>query len=146
MAELNTITQQATTRAKDAAYVLVGLGVLGAQRVAVSGQELRSRLATGDVDQRVAEFRAQVAGYNAPIIKLAQEVDNRIEDAFVRLETTMKPVEDQLPAPAREFATKARSQARDLRSQVRDRVNTVTNVEPAHKASRTTAAKRAAAK
>ena len=64
----------------------------------------------------------------------------------MRLETTMKPVEDQLPAPALELATKARSQARDLRSQVRDRVNTVTNVEPAHKASRTTAAKRAAAK
>jgi len=116
MAELNTITQQATTRAKDAAYVLVGLGVLGAQRVAVSGQELRSRSRPATSTSAWPES-VRRSPATTPRSSSWPRSGQRIEDAFVRLETDHEAVETscrrtrvrhQRPQPARDLRASAR--------------------------------------
>ena len=54
MPELKDITDEITKTARDAAYVVVGLGVLGIQRAQVRRQQLQRRFAEprGPIEER----------------------------------------------------------------------------------------------
>ncbi len=119
MAELNDLTElpgEVASIARDAAYVFVGLGVLGFQRAQVQRVELQSKLATDlTLDERVTDLReAVVSGLH--------QVDELVETAIRFVEATLEPIEEQLPTVAREIAKRAHDQAREVRSQLRDRV------------------------
>ncbi|MHB8219228.1 MAG: hypothetical protein ACYDHU_02735 [Acidimicrobiales bacterium] len=116
MSDLNDLTSEVTNIARDAAYVVVGLGVLGFQKAQVQRVELKSKLA-GDlaVEDRLADLRTAV---NTGI----QQVDGIVEGALQFVETTLQPLEEQLPPVARDLAQKAHQQAREVRSQIRELV------------------------
>lgn len=120
MADLNDLTTTVANRARDAAYVAVGLGVLGFQRAQVQRRQLQRRLAPEvDLDQRVSEVRAAVATG-------VQQLDELLEGAVQAMESTLQPLEDQLPPVAREVAQRVVDQAREVGNQIKQLVT------PAH--------------
>jgi hypothetical protein len=112
----NTLSHGVTNLARDAAYVAVGLGVLGYQRVQVHRVELQNRLSEDlSLDQHIDDVRHGVA-------KGVRQIDDLTESAVRLLETTLQPLEDRLPPSVSQLSVKAREQAREVRSQIRERV------------------------
>jgi hypothetical protein len=116
MPELNDLTDGVTNAARDAAYVVVGLGVLGIQKAQVRRTELRSRLGEElGLEDRLADVRTAVTSG-------AQHLDGIVEGAVQFVESALHPLEEQLPPTARDLAGKAHAQVRELRAQIRDLV------------------------
>ena len=114
---IGTLSKGVTDLARDAAYVAVGLGVLGYQRVQVQRVELQNRLSQDfSLDERIDDVRQGVA-------KGFQQIDDLAESAVHFVETTLQPIEEKLPASVTQVTTKAREQAREVRSQIRQRVS-----------------------
>jgi hypothetical protein len=114
---ITTISKGVTDLARDAAYVAVGLGVLGYQRAQVHRVELQNRLSKDlSLDQRIDEVRHGVAkGYH--------QIDDLAETAAQFVETTLQPLEEKLPTSVTHITVKAREQAREVRIQIRQRVS-----------------------
>jgi hypothetical protein len=109
---ITNISKGVTDLARDAAYVAVGLGVLGYQRAQVQRVELQNRLSK---DFSLDEVRQEVA-------KGIHQIDDLAETAVQFVETTLQPLEDKLPSSVSQVTTKAREQAREVRIQIRQRV------------------------
>ncbi|MCL4445785.1 MAG: hypothetical protein M1134_02755 [Actinobacteria bacterium] len=113
---LSDVTKTASKFVRDVAYVTVGLGVLGVQKAQVRRVEIQRKLANdASWSDRIDEVREAV-------FNQAHHVDTIVESAVNLFETTIEPLEDQLPVSAKELSQKAREQARHLRSQIRDLV------------------------
>lgn len=110
---LSDLTRSASKFARDVAYVTVGLGVLGIQKAQVRRVDLARKLADESLwSGRIGEVREAVYAQ-------AHHVDTIVESAVNLFETTIEPLEDQLPVSARELSQKAREQARQVRGQIR---------------------------
>jgi len=114
MPELKNVTEEITKTARDAAYVVVGLGVLGFQRAQVRRQELQKRLSEprSVVQNHLGDVRGEVT-------KRVKDVDEAVEQVIGRIEATLVPIEDRLPVPARDLVKQAHAQAREVRQQLR---------------------------
>jgi hypothetical protein len=113
MPELKDVTNEITKTARDAAYVVVGLGVLGFQRAQVRRQELQKRLTdSGQIQGHLGDVRGEVS-------KRVKDVDDAVEQVIGRIESTLIPIEDRLPVPARDLVKQAHTQAREVRQQLR---------------------------
>ncbi|MDR3650635.1 MAG: hypothetical protein P4L20_16205 [Acidimicrobiales bacterium] len=114
MPEFRDVTDEITKTARDAAYVVVGLGVLGFQRAQVRRQELQKRL---------FEPRSPIQGHlgdvRGGVTKRVKDVDEAVEQVIGRIEATLVPIEDRLPVPARDLVKQAHAQAREVRQQLR---------------------------
>lgn len=114
---ISTLSKGVTDLARDAAYVAVGLGVLGYQRAQVQRVELQNRLSQDlGLDQRIDEVCHGVA-------KGFQQIDDLAESAVHFVETTLHPLEEKLPPTVTQLTSKAREQAREVRTQIRQRVS-----------------------
>jgi hypothetical protein len=117
---ITTLSKGVTDLARDAAYVAVGLGVLGYQRAQVQRVELQNRLSKDlkdlSLDQRLGDVRQGVA-------KGIRQIDDLAETATQFVETTLQPLEDRLPSSVTQVTAKARQQAREVRIQIRQRAN-----------------------
>jgi len=114
MPEFKDITQEITKAVKDAAYVVVGLGVLGVQKAQVRRQELVKKLA-----EPRTQIEATLGDARGEITKRVKEVDTVVEDVIGRLEASLEPIEGKLPTQARDLVKQAHSQAREARQQLR---------------------------
>lgn len=103
----NELAHGAAARARDAGYVAVGLGVLGLQRAQVEGQSLARR--AGDADDRLARVGAVVAS----------AVGEWLESTVSFVESSVEPLEDQIPASVRAGAAKLRVRAEEIGAQLR---------------------------
>jgi hypothetical protein len=113
---MGTISKGVTDLARDAAYVAVGLGVLGYQRAQVQRNELKSLLSKDfSLDQHLSNVRTELT-------KGVTQLDDLLETATQFIETSIQPLEEQLPASITQLTTKAFGQAREVRSQIRQRV------------------------
>ncbi len=114
---ITTLSKGVTDLARDAAYVAVGLGVLGYQRVQVQRVELQQRLSEDlSLDDRIDEVRQGVA-------KGIHQIDDLAESAVQFVETTLQPLEERLPQSVTQLTSKAREQAREVRTQIRGHVS-----------------------
>jgi hypothetical protein len=112
---ISTISKGVTDLARDAAYVAVGLGVLGFQRAQVQRVELQNLLSKDfALDQHLSGVRTELT-------KGLQQLDELVENASQFIETSLQPLEAQLPTVT-QLTTKAFEQAREVRSQIRQRV------------------------
>jgi hypothetical protein len=115
--DLSTLSRGLTDLARDAAYIAVGLGVLGYQRVQVQRVELKHKLSQDlALDQRLGDVRQGVA-------KGIHQIDDLAESATNFVESTLQPLEERLPASVTQLTTKAREQAREMRTQIRQRAS-----------------------
>lgn len=102
--EVSKTAAEITKVAQDAAYVAIGLGVLGVQRAQVRRQELKGQLGQaplGDVRNEIA--------------KALKELDKTFGQLIERLDATFEPVSERLPAGAQAVV----QQAKEARDQVR---------------------------
>src|SRR5690349_3009761 len=92
-----------TKNLKDAAYVVVGLGVISYQQAQKQGAQLRSRFSSQreQLDKQVGETRAQLT-------KFAKEVEGRFEPVRETFEGRLDSIQDRLPERAKELVTQAR--------------------------------------
>jgi ElaB/YqjD/DUF883 family membrane-anchored ribosome-binding protein len=113
---ISSISKGVTDLARDAAYVAVGLGVLGYQRAQVQRVELQNLLSKDvSLDQRLGGVRNELT-------KGIAQLDELLENATQFIETSLQPLEAQLPASVTQLTTKAFEQTREVRSQIRQRV------------------------
>jgi hypothetical protein len=113
---MGTVAKSVTDLARDAAYVAVGLGVLGYQRAQVQRNELKNLLSRDfSLDQHLSGVRTELT-------KGVTQLDDLLETATQFIETSIQPLEQQLPPTITQLTTKAFEQAREVRSQIRQRV------------------------
>ena len=112
--------------AKDAAYVVIGAGVLGFQQAQVQRQDLMKRLAEpkSGFEDRVTSARADLGGALHTVEVTVEGLMERFEEIIERLETAVAPLEDRLPTQARDLAKQAHVQAKEARTQIRSRIPT----------------------
>lgn len=152
MTDHRSLTDDVSRTARDAAYVAVGLGVLGVQRAQVRRRELMGRLgrASGDFHGRVGELQGRLGSIHGRLGDLAGastalqqqlerfgdalgdlpaeartalvELDGTLDAMITKLETAVEPLEEKLPVPARDVVRQARSQVSDARRQVHRRI------------------------
>jgi hypothetical protein len=117
---ITTLSKGVTDLARDAAYVAVGLGVLGYQRAQVQRIELKNKLAKDfSLEQRLGDVRT---GVRDNVTKGIKQIDELAENAANFVDSTLQPLENRLPASVSQLTTKAREQAREVRTQIRQRV------------------------
>jgi hypothetical protein len=107
--ETNRIPAELARRARDAAYVAVGLGVLGLQRVQVVRNELMHE---DRVDEGVARLRSGVATGG-------RQITGWLDHALSFVSSQLSPLGAQLPEPARDLAEKARIGFEAISAQLR---------------------------
>jgi hypothetical protein len=113
---ISSISKGVTDLARDAAYVAVGLGVLGFQRAQVQRVELQNLLSKDlSLDQHLSSVRSELT-------KGVTQLDDLLENATQFIESSLQPLEAQLPATVAQLTTKALEQTRGVRSQIRQRV------------------------
>lgn len=133
-----TVTEELTKTARDAAYVAVGLGVLGLQRAQVRRRELLQRLsaAVSTLQQQVERLGDDLAGAGSVLQQQVDrlgdlpvdlsaaltDIDDALESVVAKVEAAIEPLEQRLPAPARDAIRQARSQVTTTRQQIRQRV------------------------
>ncbi len=98
------LAEELVTRARDAAYTAVGLGILGFQRLQVRRHSLVHHLTGDDAPAGGAgdELRAVLATG-------ASRLDGWMEGTLALVDAGLQPIEDQLPGPARQLVTKGRA-------------------------------------
>jgi hypothetical protein len=113
---ITALSKGVTDLARDAAYVAVGLGVLGYQRAQVQRVELKNKLSKDfSLEQRLEGVRTGVT-------KGVKQIDDLVESAAQFVESSFAPLEQQLPASVTQLTSKAFEQAREVRIQIRERV------------------------
>jgi hypothetical protein len=90
-----------TDNLRDAAYIAIGMGVIGVQRAQVRREELLK-----DLNEAIKQADAAIS----PVVEAIE----------ARLDTVV----DKLPAQAKQFVEPARQIGKDARQQVRSRVTT----------------------
>lgn len=107
--------EQLVTRARDAAYTAVGLGILGFQRLQVRRRDMAQRL-SGD-----AATGAPADDLRALLATGARQLDEWLEGTLALVDSGLQPIEGQLPPVAREIVTRGRA----LGSQLHELVKSV---------------------
>jgi hypothetical protein len=103
-----------TATLKDAAYVTVGLGVLGFQKAQVRRVELQKQ-----VTEQRKQIEAQLADASKTVRGLAQDVDARIAPVRAQVEGRLEALTGLLPTQARGIVEQARATAKLTQDQVR---------------------------
>ncbi len=108
--------------AKDMAYVVIGAGVLGVQKVQVHRQEVQTKLQnpTIDLSGRLGAARDEITGRVAGLDGKVDLLIDRVEGLIEQVEAVMAPFEERLPTQARDLAKQAHVQAKDARTQLRN--------------------------
>ncbi len=117
MADLYDAATQMARRAREAAYVTVGLGVLGVQRAQAARHDVTRAVGT---DQRLARLRDEASSGTH---ELTEHVATWLDDTIQLLSSQLEPLEHQLPGAAREIAAKARAGMCAVGTQLRQAVS-----------------------
>lgn len=110
--DLNGFADDVAHRARDAAYVAVGLGILGFQKAQARRHELAVASRAGREDERLNQLRSDV---ETGARQLAAWGDMTAQ----LFSASLAPLEAQLPKPAREVAGKARDGLCAISAQLR---------------------------
>lgn len=105
--EWSDLTADLAAKARDAAYVAVGLGVLGFQRFQVQRHDLVQRLG-GDAGAAQEHLDATAADLRRAVAAGVRQLDQLIEGGLSVVGASLQPVEEQLPASVREVVARGR--------------------------------------
>ena len=165
MTDINTMGREAATKvrdfaatnptakkAKDAIYTIVGLGVIGVQKINVAAKAARTKVdetvdteglnaavksTTADINAAVknttADINAAVKNTSADITsavkRTAATVDAKVNEVINKAEAIVLPYEEKLPAATREVASKVRAMSTAARAKVTEALNDEVVVE-----------------
>jgi uncharacterized phage infection (PIP) family protein YhgE len=114
--DLSKTAEDLRRNAQDAAYIAVGLGVIGFQRAQVRRHEL-----TEFFEKATKSGRDLPADTRNDLAKAIRDLDEAVGQIISALDARFEPVEQRLPAPAQNVV----KQAKDARDQLRSRIVTV---------------------
>jgi hypothetical protein len=103
-----------TDTLKDAAYVTVGIGVLGFQKAQVRRVELTKQL-----EEQVKTIEAQVAEGRKTVAGLATQIDSIVAPVRHQVEAQLDTIEAALPASFADLVKQARTAAHQTEDAVR---------------------------
>jgi hypothetical protein len=128
-------TNPTAKRAKDAIYTIVGLGVIGAQKINVAAKAARTKVdetvdtegLNAAVKNTTADINAAVKNTSADITssvkRTAATVDAKVNEVIAMAEAIVTPYEEKLPTAAREVAAKVRAVSTAARAKVTEALN-----------------------
>ena len=88
-------TNEAAKKAKDALYTLVGLGVIGAQKINVAAKAARTKVdETVDTDGLNAAVKSSTADITAAVKRTAATVDAKVNEVIAMAEAIVTPYEE----------------------------------------------------
>jgi hypothetical protein len=113
-------TNELAQKAKDAAYTLVGLGVMGAQRATTATKQAAQQFRGDDASRPldVDTLRAKTKDATDAARRQFTKVDDVLGGAIARLEEAFAPLEERLPAPAKETVQKIKVTGKELHAKV----------------------------
>jgi len=117
-----TNAKDAASKAKDATYTAVGLGVMGLTKIQTHARELVKSVNAGDVSSIVDSVKDQVDTAAKATTKSVAKADEAVEAVIVKVEDSFSPYEERLPAQAQELARKARATRRSVHDKFRAKV------------------------
>jgi hypothetical protein len=111
-------------KAKEAAYTIVGLGVMGAQKATAATKQASKQLgvdgAPTTLDLETLRARSKDATVHAR--RQLSKADEVLSGALARIEEAFAPIEERLPDAARDAVQRLREAGKELHTQVRTRV------------------------
>jgi len=117
-------TNPTAKRAKDAIYTIVGLGVIGAQKINVAAKAARTKVdETVDTEGLNAAVKSNTAEFTSAVKRTAATVDAKVNDVIAKAEAIVLPYEEKLPAATREVASKVRAMSTAARAKVTEALN-----------------------
>jgi uncharacterized protein HemX len=93
-----------TKTLKDAAYVVVGLGVLGFQQAQVRRRELQEQL-----EEQRKQLQTQLTEARQQVGKLFTQIEERFQPVVDEIDGRLDELETRLPEQARGFVQQARA-------------------------------------
>jgi hypothetical protein len=117
-------TNEFAKRATDAAYTVVGLGVMGAQRATAAAKQFSAEGPGTKLDLDALLAKTKDATVTA--MRSLSKADGIVEGAISRIEDAFAPIEEFLPGAARETVQKFRGAGKELHAQVRTKVSEIT--------------------
>jgi mannitol-1-phosphate/altronate dehydrogenase len=121
-------TNEFAKRATDAAYTVVGLGVMGAQRATAATKQAAKQFGTDGPGTKL-DFDALFAktkDATVTAMRSLSKADGIVEGAIARIEEAFAPIEEHLPEAARETVQKFRGAGKEIHAQVRTKVSEIT--------------------
>jgi hypothetical protein len=113
-----------TELAKGAVDTAVGLGVLGLQKLQVGRVELQKRVGKNEkLADGYSEFRTQA-------LRRASKIDALVGDARRTFVSSLQPVTDRLPEPARHAASVAQARIDELHAKVSEYLASASSETP----------------
>jgi hypothetical protein len=112
MAEMTDVTKVV----KDAAYIAVGVGVLGFQQAQIRRIELAKRIA-GPREQ----LKGQLLGARSEISKKVSQIDGQFGEVLNRVEESLSPMDKYIPVQARGAVKVTQARVRQVSSFLRER-------------------------
>ncbi len=145
-------TNPTAKKAKDAIYTIVGLGVIGAQKINVAAKAARTKVdetfdteglnaavksTTADINAAVKNTTADInaavkstsADFTSTVKRTAATVDAKVNEVIAMAEAIVVPYEEKLPAATREVAAKVRAMSTAARAKVTEALNDEVVVE-----------------
>jgi hypothetical protein len=104
---------------RDAAYVVIGFGVLTVQQAQVRRRELATSLAANPVVKQLGMTPTQIQDLISSVEARVGSLDARLDAAEVRLDEVVERVSAKLPTPAATVLGQVHTVARTARKQVR---------------------------
>jgi hypothetical protein len=120
-------TNEFAKRATDAAYTVVGLGVMGAQKASAATKQAAKQFGSDSPGTKL-DFDALLAktkDATAAAVRNLTKADGIVEGALSRIEDAFAPIEEHLPNAARETVQKFRDAGKELHTQVRSKVSEI---------------------
>ena len=104
---------------RDAAYVVIGFGVLTVQQIQVRRRELVASLSSNPVVTQLGATKAQIEEFVASLEARAGQFDERFDAIEARLDAVVAQLEQRLPEQASAVVGQAHDLAKAARKQVR---------------------------
>ena len=95
---------------QDAAYVAIGLGIMGFQQA-----QLRRRELLDEIERQRSMMDAPVGDARKELAKAVKEFDRNLSQVIERFDASLEPISERLPAVAQAVV----QQAREARDQLR---------------------------
>jgi len=124
MPTTDTITDTITGTIKDAAYITIGLGVLGFQRAQVRRHELAKQLETPfkTFETQIAEGRKTVTESRRTVAELAEHLESYAAPVRTQMAEQLDAIEAALPQQVQELVKQARQVAHQTEETFRSRL------------------------
>ena len=108
-------TNETAKKATDAFYTLVGLGVIGAQKITVDAKSTQEK-----IDSNVGESSESVKKSLKDTVNL---VDAKVDQALKAIDSLTAPYQEKLPEATRAAVQKAREATDSLRAHLKERIS-----------------------